>query len=159
MQVEPQAEHRWLTRLVGDWRSEMRAGCEDAVDALHRGTERVRSLGGLWILAEGQGEMPDGGSATMVLTLGFDPARSLFVGSWVGSMMTHLWVYEGRLDAGQHVLTLTAEGPDLTGASQGLVRYQDVIEIVDDDHRVMTSHLQRPDGSQVDLMRADYWRS
>jgi Protein of unknown function (DUF1579) len=35
----------------------------------------VRSLGGLWILAEGQGEMPGCGAATTVLTLGYDPQK------------------------------------------------------------------------------------
>jgi Protein of unknown function (DUF1579) len=34
------------------------------------GSESVRSLGGLWILAEGQGDMPGCGAATTVLTLG-----------------------------------------------------------------------------------------
>jgi len=43
------------------------------------GTESVRSLGGLWILAEGQGETPGSGSATTILTLGYDPQRKRFV--------------------------------------------------------------------------------
>jgi len=58
----------------------------------------VRSLGGLWILAEGRGEMPGGAPATMLMTLGYDPAKNRFVGTWVGSMMTHLWVYQGWLN-------------------------------------------------------------
>ena len=48
------------------------------------GTENVRSLGGLWILAEGQGEMPGSGSATTILTLGYDPQRKRFGPSTIG---------------------------------------------------------------------------
>src|SRR3954452_23175039 len=88
------------------------------------GTESVRSLGGLWIVADGQGEMPGGGAATMVLTLGYDPQKQRFVGTWVGSMMTNLWVYDGTLDAAARVLTLNAEGPSMSGDGR-TAKYQD----------------------------------
>jgi hypothetical protein len=45
------------------------------------GSESVRPLGGLWILAEGQGEMPGCGAATTVLTLGYDPQKQRYVGA------------------------------------------------------------------------------
>ena len=46
-------------------------------------------------------------------------------------MMTHLWGYDGELAASGKVLTLNAEGPDMSpGAAPGkLARYRDVIEI------------------------------
>ncbi len=65
----------------------------------------MRSLGGLWVLCEGRCEMPGGGAGTTVMTLGFDPARGLFVGTFIASMMTHLWLYEGGLDPELTVLT------------------------------------------------------
>ena len=52
-------------------------------------------------------------------------------------MMTHLWAYNGSLDASEKVLTLDTEGPDFT--NQKMAKYQDCIEFVDDDHRIMTS--------------------
>lgn len=55
-------------------------------------TESVRSLGGLWILAEGQSEMPGGGAATTMMTLGYDAQKQRYVGTWIGSMRTCLWV-------------------------------------------------------------------
>ena len=45
-------------------------------------------IGDLWLLAEGRSEMPGGGTGTMLITLGFDPARGRYVGTWVGSLMT-----------------------------------------------------------------------
>ena len=159
MQATPQREHKWLQRLVGEWTSEaemtMQAG-ESPEKCL--GTESVRSLGDLWILGEGQGQMPDGGPAKMLLTLGYDPQKKRFVGTWVGSMMTHLWVYDGSLDAAERVLTLEAEGPDMSGADGKMARYRDVITMESDDHRVLTSHMLGEDGKWHPFMTAHYRR-
>jgi Protein of unknown function (DUF1579) len=158
MQTAPEQEHRWLDQLVGDWTSEGQATMEPGKPPeTFKGTERVRSLGGLWILGEGQGEMPGGTQATTLLTLGYDPQRKRFVGTWIGSMMTHLWVYDGALDATGRVLTLETEGPGMTDQSR-MARYRDVIEVLSEDHRVLTSHALGDDGTWRAFMRADYRR-
>ena len=158
MHAEGQKEHQWLHRLVGEWTYETEAPAEPGKPSEKwTGTESVRSLGGLWVLAEGQGQMPGGGAATMIMTLGYDPQRQRFVGTWIGSMMTYLWVYDGELDAAERVLTLNAEGPDM--ATEGkMARYKDVIELVSDDHRVMTSHVLGDDGQWQQFMRIDFRR-
>jgi hypothetical protein len=122
-----------------------------------RGSESVRSLGGLWILAEGTGEMPGGGPATMILTLGFDPRKQRYVGTWVGSMMTHLWVYDGALDVETNTLTLDSEGPDMT-VEEKMAKFRDVIEVTNDNHRRLTSHILGEDGNWHKIMSADYLR-
>jgi Protein of unknown function (DUF1579) len=158
MKAEPQQEHQWLQRLVGEWVYEAEATtAPDQPPSKFEGSESVRPLGGLWILAEGQGEMPGCGAATTVLTLGYDPQRQLYAGTWIGSMMTHLWVYEGTLDATGTVLTLNAEGPHM--ASEGKVaQYKDVIAFESDDHRVLTSHMRGEDGEWQGFMVAHYRR-
>ena len=160
MKIEPRKEHRWLQKLVGEWTSE--AGCAmgpDQTPSKMKGTETVRSLGGLWIVGEGRAQMPDGEPATMLLTLGFDPERERFVGTWVGSMMTHLWVYDGELDRDGRKLTLAAEGPGCTpeGATK-LTKFRDVIELKNDDHRVLTSYMLGDDGKWSEFMTAHYHR-
>jgi hypothetical protein len=158
MNVEPQKEHRWLQRLVGEWTYEIEGVCEPGKPAEKSvGTERVRSVGGLWIVAEGEGQMPGGGPATMIMTLGYDPQRKRFVGTWIGSMMTHLWVYDGGLDAAERTLTLESEGPSMT-EDGGLGKYRDVIELRSDDHRVLSSSALGPDGSWQQFMTAHYRR-
>src|SRR5262245_66093699 len=86
MQAEPQKEHQWLQQLVGDWtfESECVMGPEQPPSKF-MGTESVRSLGALWVLCEGRGEMPGGGMATTLMTLGYDPAKKRYVGTFVGS--------------------------------------------------------------------------
>lgn len=158
---EPQKQHHWLQKLVGEWTSE--ATCNMGPDKPAEkfvGSERVRSLGGLWIVAEGKGEMPGGGEANMMLTLGFDPAKERFIGSWVGSMMTNMWVYEGELDAAGKILSLYTVGPNCTpGAPEGATaKYREQIELKSDDLRVFTSSMQGEDGKWNEFMRCEYRR-
>jgi hypothetical protein len=158
MPVQPQKEHQWLQKLVGEWTYETEAMMEpDQPPTKWTGTETVRPLGGLWFLAEGQGEMPDGDPATTIMTLGYDPQKPRYVGTWIGSMMTYLWQYDGELDAGETVLTLNSDGPSMTG-DEKLAKYKDVIEFKSDDHRVLTSHTLRDDGQWQHFMTTHYWR-
>ncbi len=159
MRVEPQKEHRWLKRLVGDWSYEGEGTMEPGqAPVKSAGTERVRSLGDVWFVADGKTEMPDGSPATTVMTLGYDTDRKRFAGTWIGSMMTHLWVYDGELDEAKNVLTLNSEGPRMTGDG-GMAKYRDVIELKSDDHRILTSHVLGDDGSWRHFMTATYTRT
>jgi hypothetical protein len=159
MEAKPQKEHQWLQKLVGEWEFEGEAAMGPGQPpAKFTGTESVRSLGGLWFLGEGQGETPGGGAATTMLMLGYDPQKNRYVGTWIGSMMTHLWVYDGgELDAAERVLTLNAEGPSMAGEGK-IAQYKDVIEFKSDDHRVLTSHMLGDDGKWQQFMTANYRR-
>ena len=159
MQAEPQREHRWLQKLVGDWSYEHECEAEpDKPREKFTGTERVRLLGGLWVLCEGTGQMPGGGAAQTLMTLGYDTEKKRFVGTWVGSMMANLWVYDGELDASGRILTLNSEGPDWNNPGK-TARYQDIIEIVSDDHRVLRSQTPTPDGKWQQFLEAHYRRT
>ncbi len=157
MNAEPTAEHKWLHRLVGEWESEADCHDEKGEQQKNKGTESVRSLGGLWVVADGSGEMPGGGEARMLMTLGYDPAKKRFIGTWAGSMMTHMWIYEGELDASGKQLTLNTTGPDF-GKPGATAAYQDIITFVTDDHRTLTSRMQAADGSWNQIMEAHYRR-
>ena len=161
MKAEPQKEHRWLEKLAGEWTYEGEATMAPGQSPeKFKGTESVRSLGGLWTLLEGQGQMPEGGPSTTLMSLGYDPQKKRFVGTFIGSMMTHLWIYDGELDAAGKVLTLHAEGPDMRPeAKEGkMVKYKDMIELKSDDHRVLSSHALGDDGKWHHFMTANYRR-
>jgi Protein of unknown function (DUF1579) len=156
MKTEPQKEHQWLQKLIGEWTYETEATMgPDQPPEKATGTETVRSLGGLWILAEGQGQMPGCGVATTMMTLGYDSQQQRYVGTWIGSMMTHLWLYDGELDAAERVLTLNAEGPAMTGDGK-MAKYKDVIEFNSDDRRMMTSYVLGDDGNWHKFMTVNY---
>uniref|UniRef100_A0A7C2P5T0 DUF1579 domain-containing protein n=1 Tax=Schlesneria paludicola TaxID=360056 RepID=A0A7C2P5T0_9PLAN len=155
---EPQREHQWLQRLVGEWTFEVEMSMgPDQPPTTSRGRESVRSLGGLWTIGEGSGETPDGGAHKSIMTLGYDPHSQRFVGTFISSMMAYLWPYQGTLDAAEQVLTLDSEGPGFT--DQGaMARYQDIIEFISDDHRTLSSQFLGPDGQWVSFMKAHYRR-
>lgn len=163
MIATPQKEHEWLQKLVGDWTWE--GECDMGPDQppwKSTGTERVRSLGGLWTVGESTNRMPDKAeSSTTLMTLGYDPQKNTFVGTFVASIMTHLWVYEhGELDASGRALHLYAQGPSMAPGSEGkMAQYRDSIEFKSDDHRVLTSHVQGEDGQWTHFMTAHYRRA
>lgn len=155
---QPTKEHQWLQQLVGEWTYEIEGMIEpDQPMETTTGTESVRSVGGLWVMAEGQGEMC-GDMATTLMTLGYSLQKQRFVGTWIGSMMTHLWVYDGELDAAERVLTLHSEGPSMAVEGQ-MAQYKDVIEFKTPDHRVLTSFCLGDDGQWQQFMTANYHRS
>ena len=147
---EPSQEHRWLQRLVGEWTfdSECQMG-PDQPPMKTSGKETVRSLGGLWTIGEGSG------TCRSIMTLGFDPRTKKFVGTFIADVMTHLWPYNGTLDAAGKVLTLDSEGPGMTG-EDSYVKYQDIIEFISDDHRTLASRYLGSDGKWVPFMKAHY---
>lgn len=156
MNPQPQAEHEWLQQLVGDWSFEVESSmCPDQPTIKTTGSESVRSIGGLWTIGEGQGGMPGGGIGYTIMTLGFDPQMGRFVGTFLGSMMTYLWHYNGSLDASRKVLTLDTKGPDIFGGAK-LVDYQDIIEFITPSHRTLTARLRGSDGQWQQFMEAHY---
>jgi hypothetical protein len=158
MKVDPQKEHHWLQQIVGEWTFESEACMGPGQPPMKAtGTEAVRSLGGLYVLCEGRGEMPSGGEMKSVMTLGYDPAKKRFVGTFIASCMTHLWAYDGVLDAAEKVLTLDTEGPSFTAEGK-MARFQDILEIKSDDHRVLSSRFLGEDGDWHPFMTANYRR-
>lgn len=158
MKAEAQKEHEWLHQLVGEWTAEMTMVMgPDQPPMTSHGSESVRSLGGLWTLGEGRGDAPDGTPVTSLMTLGFDPAKGRFVGSFVASMMTMMWVYDGALSADGKSLVLDTVGPGMTGDG-AMMKYQDIITFLSPDHRTLVSQTQGADGQWTEFMTAHYRR-
>jgi hypothetical protein len=159
MNAKPTKEHTWLQQLIGDWTYEHDMPSEDGKPAEKvRGTERFRAIGEVWVQGESHGPMPGGGDESVsLMTLGFDPAKGRFVGSWVGSVITHFWVYDGELSADGRSLALLSEGPAMDGSGT-IAPYKDIITFVSDDHRTLTGNHQTPDGAWHEFMIMHYRR-
>jgi hypothetical protein len=121
------------------------------------GSDTVRPLGGLWTIGEWTSEMPDGSNCDSVMMLGYDTQQKRFVGTFVTSAMTHLWVYGSELDNEGNVLTLETEGPSFAGDGT-MAKYRDIIELFDDSTRTLSSQVLDSDGQWRQFMASQYRR-
>lgn len=158
MQVTKTAEHAWLQQMIGEWTGEGEASMGPGTDPMKWTVEEtVRGIGEVWVQGESRGTMPDGQPSIMVITLGYDSERKRFTGTFVGSMMTHLWIYDGEFDSARNILTLNAEGPSMAGDG-AMAKYQDIVEVKSPDHRLLRSRMQAADGTWNEFMVAHYRR-
>lgn len=158
MGTKPVQEHQWLQKLVGDWKvvSEMTMG-PDQPKQKSEGTESVKSVGGLWAFSQGKATMPDGTAMESYATLGYDVSFKEYRGCWFASMSSHLWKQTGTLSADGKVMTLDCVGPDMVKDGE-TANYRDVIEIIDDNHRTLTSYGQDDKGEWQEFMKMYYTR-
>lgn len=155
--AEPTPEHTWLQQLVGTWDVKSVGEMGEGTPPIEStGTEKVRGIGELWVVADGTAAI-DGTPMHSMMTLGFDPERGTFVGTWVDSMQTKLWRYTGTLDAARTTLTLEAEGPDFFDPTRTAL-FHDVIRMDGPDRKTLTSSIQGADGTWTTFMRAEYTR-
>jgi len=153
----PEKEHAWLQQFVGEWTFE--AECSmgpDQQPMKNTGTERVRSLGGFWIVGEGSAEMM-GQKMSTLLTLGYDTQRKKYVGSWVDSMTSFMWAYTGTVDAAGKTLTLETEGPNFMEAGK-TCKFREVLEIKGKNSKMHTASMLGDDGKWTTFMTAKYQR-
>lgn len=148
---KPTAEHEWLQQFVGEWKAETEAVMEPGKPATHTtGTETIQSLGGFWTTSEIDSSMMDMPFKGL-MTLGYDTEKKKYVGTWVDSMTGKLWQYEGTRAPGGNTLTLESEGtcPMQPGK---LMKFREVIELKDKDHKVFSSSILGDDGQWMTMM-------
>lgn len=158
MGTKPQAEHEWLKKLVGDWRIESEMIMEPGAEPMKStGRENVKLLGGLWSFGEGEGTMPDGNKMEYKTGLGYDVSFKEYRGFWIADVSSHMWKYTGELSADGRVMTLSCVGPHMEKDGE-TANYRDVIEIIDENHRTLTSYGQGENGEWTQFMKAHYTR-
>lgn len=153
----PAKEHAFLKQFVGEWTSEweMIAG-PDQPPMKAKGTASGRMIGDFWAVTDVKADWPTG-QMSAVLTVGYNPDKKKFVGSWVDSMLNHMWIYEGDVDSAGKLFTLNADGPDMTQPGK-TAKYRDSFEFKDADNFVLTSEGQDKDGKWMKLGTAKYSR-
>lgn len=158
MGTKPVREHQWLQNLVGEWRveAEMYMGPGQSAQK-SKGTESVQSVGGLWAFGEGKSTMPDGTAMNHYSALGYDVSFNEYRGCWFASMSSHLWKQVGELSGDGKVMTLSCVGPNMEKDGE-TANYRDVIEILDADHRTVTSYGQQENGDWQEFMKLHYTR-
>jgi hypothetical protein len=157
--VGAQDPGEFLRGLAGEWSVESEARLGPGLDPVRsEARESARLIGGKWLVAEGSGVTPNGQPFTSILTLGPGSSGEGFVGTWIDSMQSHMWVYSGSLDAAGRVLTLETEGP-VFGDPTRPARYREIIEVPDPHRKVMRSLILGPDGQWFEFARSEYRRT
>jgi hypothetical protein len=153
-QPAPQKEHEWLQQLAGEWETDGEAVMEEGKEPLKvKGSASSRMIGGWWLVLENRGEFM-GNPFTGILTVGFDPAKKSYLGTWIDSNSSHLWHYTGRAEGAR--LTLDAEGPTHEAGKMG--KFREVIEVKEKDHFVFSSSLEK-DGKWVPFVTVQFRRT
>lgn len=151
----PTEDHKWLQRLVGEWTysGEMKMGEEQMKSS---GIETIKAFGDYWTVGEMGGQMPGTETKTeSVITLGYDPTKQKYVGTFISDMMGFMWIYEGSRKG--DVLTLDAEGPSFKGDGS-MAKYQDIIEIKSAKEYVLSSQVLGEDGKWTPFMSMTFTR-
>lgn len=152
-----QKEHEWLKQFVGEWDSEgqlVMAPGQPTVKC--KGSQSSRMLGEFWMVADIKGDMM-GTPIQGLHTVGYDPKTKKYVGSWIDSMMNHMWMYQGYVDATGKILTLESEGPNMAKPGAN-AKYRDVYEFKSKDHFTMSSEMQGDDGKWTQFMSSNVTR-
>lgn len=154
---QPDKQHQWLKQFVGEWKSKAEAIAGPGEPAMQcEGTMSAKMLGELWLVSEITGET-GGMTVQAIQTIGYDTAKKKYVGTWVDSMINHMWQYEGSVDDSGMKLTLEAEGPNPMAAGK-ISKFRDVYEFKSKDHIVATSSMQNEDGEWITFMTGEMRR-
>ncbi len=147
----PEKEHQWLAQFVGEWSTKSRADMGPGQPAMEcEGSISSRMIGGFWVLNEVKGDMA-GTEMVGIQTVGYDPAKKKYVGTWVDSMVNHMWRYEGTVDATGKIFTLEAEGPNFMAEGK-LTKFQDIYEFKSADEMALSSRMLGDDGKWITFM-------
>jgi hypothetical protein len=153
----PVKEHEWLKKFVGEWDTSVEVYMEPGKPPMTcKGSETAKMIGGFWIIGEGKAEMM-GMPMSSVITLGYDPAKKKYIGTWIDGMSSYLWQYEGTVDEAGNKLTLESTGP--CPKTPGKLReFRETVEFKSPDHRIFTSSIKEDDGKWVMIVKGEYTR-
>ena len=139
----PAKEHEWLQKFVGEWETDIEVYMEPGKSPMKsKGSHHDHMVGGFWLLSEGRNhEVP----YHFVLTLGYNAQLSKYVGTWIDTMTSHIWKYQGTVNAAGNILTLETEGPSPMSPDK-ISKFREVTEFKNKDHRFFTSSMLGADG-------------
>lgn len=155
--AKPTKEHELLKQFAGDWTVVAEAAAAPGEEGMKcEGTESAKMVGGFWLVGQGEASMM-GTPVNSVLTIGYDPATKKYIGTFVCSMDSTLWKYAGSFDESGKKLTLETEGPSPIEPSKK-VKFREVLELKDKDHKMFTSEMQGDDGKWMKIATMNYTR-
>jgi hypothetical protein len=154
---KPTKEHALLAQFAGEWNvtaETVPAPGEAAIKC--EGTESAKLMGGFWLVSQAEANMM-GMPVKSLLTIGYSPASKKYTGTFVCTMDSTLWKYDGAMDEKGQKLTLETEGPSPLDATKK-AKFREILELKDKDHKTFTSFMQGDDGKWQQIVTMEYRR-
>jgi hypothetical protein len=155
--AQPTPQHELLKKDVGTWDATMRMWfTPNAEPLVSNGIENNKLLdGGLWLISHYEGKIAD----TRFVgcgTVGFDPVKQKYVGTWIDNVTSSLSVMEGDYDQATNTLTMISRRRDPhTGQSQTT---KSTLQYVDNDTRIFEFLVPDADGKYWKMLEIKYVR-
>ncbi len=150
---QPQPEHKFLERFVGDWTSKAEVQGEPGQPPMEcQGEQECKMMGPFWIVCSSKGEAM-GQKVQSIMQLGYDAKKQKYVGTWSDSVTGYMWHYEGTVDG--DTLTLLTEGPLMNDFNK-MGKYREQIQFLSPDHYQFNSAVDNGAGEWNTIMIADY---
>lgn len=148
---KPGPEQALLQEMVGTWDCTVKMS---ETPGESKGTSVSRmGLAGQWLMTDFEADL--GGLPFQGHGLdSYDRAKKKYVSIWVDSMSTSPIVMEGDYDARTKTMTMTGEGPGMTGAT---VKYRNTTTHTDKDHQTFRMYLVEG-GEDTLMLTVEYTR-
>jgi hypothetical protein len=148
----PGPQHKQLAKFVGSWTTKTRAWCEMGPDSPPKestGTcEQKMLFGGRYLQQEYTGEMM-GKPFTGINLIGYDNHTRKYVSTWIDSMSTGIYYFEGTASADGKTITQKSSYDD---PIKGPTTWRSVTRIVDDNTLEFEMYLTPKGGREEKAM-------
>ena len=151
----PSPEHEKLQSKIGVWDVDCFYSMNLPEPVQAKGRETIEALGAFWTVGRFEVEL-HGSSILGRSTLGWDPHKLAYIGTWMDSATPFFYYFEGHFDEAGTVLKL--EGDNTDPISKNLVLYRSEEEYSDNDHRVLSLFVESKPGFETQLLRYEYTR-
>lgn len=156
-EVKPGKQHEALKYFEGTWDAKVRFEGDKGKEPMEsKGTETSKfGAGDFWLMSKFEGEMmgkPFKGHGMM----GYDLQKQKYIGVWVDSMQSNLFLSEGTADADYKSWTMVGTGYcDMEGKS---ITMKQVYQIKDKDSFTLHFFKPSPDGPDKEVGTITYTR-
>jgi hypothetical protein len=118
--TQPQAEHRLLERLAGEWQFERQTPPEAGSRPRILGTGAISAemMGAFFVASRWAGNVY-GADYEALQAIGYDVEQGKYTGYWLDSFMSFRWELTGIVDAATQELWVTTRGPAPAGGTTG----------------------------------------
>lgn len=152
----PGAPHKLLASMAGSWNTRNKEWTEPGKPPVEStgSCERKMLLGGRYMQEEFTGQMM-GEPFTGIGITGYDNHERKFVSTWISSMDTGIFIFEGTASADNKTITQHSSYDDPV---RGPMKYRAVTRIVDDNTQLFEMYGTDKGGKEEKMMETTYTR-